>query len=181
MTTTKLVTVDEFMRITDDGRFDLIDGEVQSMAPASAWHGESTVEIVRRLGNYAIESGVGRAYSGETAFVISRDPDTVLCPDAAFVRAERLPPRDQRMGALPFVPDLAVEVRSPSESGPSLRRKIAKYFAGGTQLVWVIDPQRRTATVHQASGGEQRLSEHDRLDGGELLPGFSVNVGELFA
>lgn len=180
MTIAKLVTVDEFMQLTGDGRFDLIDGEVQTMPPAGGWHGQSGSRLIRLLGNYTESMQAGAIFTLETAFMLSRGPDTVLCPDVAFVRQDRLPQWAERHGALPLAPDLAVEVRSLSETGPSVRRKVDKYLGAGVRLVWVIDPQRRNATVFRADGSEQQLSEADALDGEDVLPGFSVRVGALF-
>ncbi len=102
--------------LPDDGyRYDLIRGALRRMPPAGFEHGYIAAEIGARLRTYAREQGLGPVVAAETGFVIGRDPDTVLAPDAAFVRSDRLPPPEQRKGFLELAPDLVVEVVSPSD------------------------------------------------------------------
>ncbi len=75
---------------------------------------------------------------------------------------------------------MAVEVISPSNTGIKIKDKVAAYLAGGARLVWVLNPKRRQIRVHRTNGTTSALSGDDRLDGEDLLPGFSVPVNELF-
>ncbi|HEY4328490.1 MAG TPA: Uma2 family endonuclease [Phycisphaerae bacterium] len=108
-------------------------------------------------------------------------PGTVRGPDVSFISGTRLAggrvPREQ----LPLLtPDLAVEILSPSNTKKEMDRKRREYFKAGTRLVWEIDPQTRTATVYTDPENLTLLKEDQSLDGGEVLPGFSLSLRELF-
>lgn len=116
--------------------------------------------------------------TADTGFVLSRDPDTVLAPDVAFVRADRLPPPGQRHRFAELAPDLAVEVVSPDRA-TDVTEKTLRYLDAGVALVWVVYPAQRTVAVHHA-GGEMRLVGDDGvLDGGGVLPGLALAVRDL--
>ena len=78
------------------------------------------------------------------------------------------------------LPDLVVEIRSPSESVFDLESKLRDYFAAGTQTVWIVNPAERVVTVRSGSGTECVLGEGDALDGGLVLPGFVLPVARVF-
>src|SRR3712207_5211407 len=95
--TTKLRTVADLERKgTPDGRYELIDGELVEMTPAGERHGDSGAGFVARLWLHAVPAGLGRVYGADTGFVVFDDPRLVRVPDAAFVRADRLPPDPER-------------------------------------------------------------------------------------
>ncbi len=77
-------------------------------------------------------------------------------------------------------PDLIVEVISPTDEPLNIRRKQALYERVGIPLVWWIDPERRTAMIQQPSQAPQQLSDTDCLDGGEIVPGFSIPLAKSF-
>ena len=79
-----------------------------------------------------------------------------------------------------FAPDLAVEVLSPGDRPGETLAKVADWLSGGTRLVWVIDPMRRTARIYQEDGAELAIHEGDVLDGGSVLPGFSCPLDSIF-
>jgi Uma2 family endonuclease len=78
-------------------------------------------------------------------------------------------------------PDLAVEVLSESNTQTEMIRKLKDYFFAGTRLVWFIDPDSRTAQSFTAPDQFITLTEADDLTGGDVLPGFRLNLGELFS
>lgn len=109
-------------------------------------------------------------------------PGLIRIPDVSFIRWERH--SDRVVPALPFVPfapDLAVEVLSPSNTAKEMERKLEDYFGSGVRLVWYVDPAKRTAEVFTAVGRSVVLREGDTLDGGEVLPGFALPLAQLFA
>ena len=81
---------------------------------------------------------------------------------------------------VPFAPDLAVEVVSPSDRPADVAEKVEAWLAAGTRMVWVVEPANRTLTLHAPGAAEQTLTDQDMLDGGEILPGFSCKVGDFF-
>ena len=77
-------------------------------------------------------------------------------------------------------PTLAVEVVSESNTAAEIDLKLREYFKSGCRLAWVLYPKTRTLRVHASPDDYRELTEDDTLDGGEVLPGFSVRVGDLF-
>ena len=107
-------------------------------------------------------------------------PRTVRAPDASYVRANRLPAEGIGPGLMKLAPDLAVEVLSPSESASELEEKLDDYRACGTPLIWVVDPVRRTVMIIATDTPVRWLREGNLLDAGDVIPGFSCAVVELF-
>ena len=80
-----------------------------------------------------------------------------------------------------MVPDLAVEVLSVGNTPAEMKRKRKEYFFSGVRLVWLVDPAARTIEVFTSPDQHLTLREEQALDGGDVLPGFSVPVREIFA
>lgn len=105
----------------------------------------------------------------------------VRMPDVSYIRAERwVEYLTTRAKVAPFAPDLAVEVLSESNTRAEMDRKRREYFASGTRLVWEVNPRRRTVAVYTDERQSRRLTAADTLDGGDVLPGFTLPVAELF-
>lgn len=104
-------------------------------------------------------------------------------PDVVYVSFERLPPVDATHELyLHVAPDLAVEILSPGEPAGRFAAKLRFYLLHGVRLVWVVDPVAETVTVYTPDQTDERvLGAGDTLDGGEVLPGFSVPVAEILA
>jgi Uma2 family endonuclease len=181
MSTKTLITAEEFAHIPEPEdesvRMELDEGEVITMPPAGIEHGFDGSNILQLVGAHVRKYRLGRVYNADTGFRLNAT--TVRAPDVAFVRKERLAEVHQGVfgnGA----PDLAVEVFSPSDSVRQLMRKVKQYFAAGCHTVWIVYPARREVNVLEASGADRLLRESDTIDAPELLPGFSVSVGEFF-
>lgn len=164
------------------GRSELVKGEYIEMAHRSAGHGYVTAMAGYRIGAFVEQHGhLGRMFGAETGFILSRDPDTVRAPDAAFLSYPRANIPIDQIGFIEGPPDLAVEVVSPNDTEREVAAKVADYLAAGTPLVWVVRPKQRTVTVHRSGAADVRvLAEGDVLDGGDVLPGFAVAVGAMF-
>ncbi len=110
-------------------------------------------------------------------------PRRVRLPDVSFVRWEHFPNRQVHVDVpIPdLCPDLAVEILSPSNTVDEIRRKRGEYFDRGTQVVWIIDPRARTVEVFTAPAVSTLLQQADTLDGGTVLPGFTLPLQQLFA
>ena len=148
--------------------------------PANFEHGALAAMIAWILLNFVKPRRLGIVVGAETGFLLARDPDHVLGPDVAFVRADRLPPQQERRRFLPLPPDLAVEVISPSDSARTVTDKVMDYLEHGVPLVWVVDPVRHTVTVWTADRTARMLGEADELDGGIVLPEFRTPVAAIF-
>lgn len=177
---TGTLTAEEYARLPerDDGYKDeLVRGSVVCEPQPSFVHGLASMKIGHLLSAFVDREGLG-VVLGEAGYVLERGPDTVRGPDVSFVSTERL----RRRGETFFegAPDLAVEVISPSNTRRAAAEKTRDYLAAGARLVWNVDPRRETVTAH-APGAEPRvLGADDSLDGGDVLPGFTVAVRALF-
>ena len=89
MTVAKPITIADVERLNDGRRYDLIRGELVSMAPAHFRHGHIALRIGAKLLVFVMAHGLGQVCGAETGFILARNPDVLLAPDAAFVRAER--------------------------------------------------------------------------------------------
>lgn len=149
------------------------------MGPAGPNHGDLANIIAYRLTDHVLKHKLGKVFAADTGFVISRHPDTVRAPDAAFVRTSRLMNAPKR-GFFNGPPDLAVEVVSPDDRAAEIRAKAKHWLEAGCLAVWVIDPPSRTLTVHLAEQSPRKLGMKDTLRAGEELPGFVLKIAQLF-
>jgi Uma2 family endonuclease len=104
----------------------------------------------------------------------------VRAPDLAFVRRERIPEDGLPQGFWPGPPDLAVEVISPSDTYSEVEEKVGQWLDAGTRMVIVVDPRTHRVIVHSSPDKAVRLSESGVIDCGEVVPGFTFAVAELF-
>ena len=111
--------------------------------------------------------------------------DQVRIPDVSFIAWERLPNRTYPDEPIPtIVPNLAVEILSPSNSVVEMRRKLDEYRESGVKLVWYVDPKTESVRVWNLAAGQTEptiLGREATLDGADVLPGFIPPLAELFA
>ena len=180
-TTRTLTTADELFMMPDDGfRYELVRGEIRRMPPAGSEHGAVIMNIATPLDQFVKAHGLGVVFGAETGFKIASEPDTVRAPDLAFVRRDRIPEEGIPRGFWPGAPDLAVEVVSPGDTYTEVEEKVYDWLNAGTRMVLVLNPRTRTVAVYTSHTVVVRLTELDTLDGGEVLPGFTCRVAELF-
>jgi len=175
-----LMTATEFeMLPLSDGRFELLAGELVEMAAAGGQHSRIGTRFLSRLDTYTDEHGHGSAYGPDTGFVIQERPDTVVVPDVAFVRAERLAPEDEQTGFLRLIPDLVLEVVSPYDTRREVADKLALYLAVGVAVILVADSVSMTIVVHRPGEASVTLTEEDLFAAEGLVPGFTVRVRDI--
>lgn len=164
-------------------KYYLIDGELCVKMSPNHLHGSIASEIARLLGNHVVERGLGRV-TIEVGYHPPGERRTVLLPDVAFeswARAARAPLPTYA----PYMPDLAVEVVSPSQTLAETRRKAAVYLRHGTVMIWLIHPARNNAESWTTSDDGAARSEiidiDGELSGGTILPGFTLPLRRLFS
>jgi Uma2 family endonuclease len=176
-----LVTAEDLLRDYSEIRCDLIDGKVHPMAPCGGEHGALASDLGVVLAVYVSTHKLGRCFAAETGFLIGRDPDTVMAPDCAFVRADRLAKLGLPRSYFPEAPALAVEVTSPGDTAEEVDDKARRWLAAGCEMVWVVYPRGRSVTVYKSLDDVRILTGDAALDGGASLPGFTYPLAELFA
>ena len=180
MVATKPVSVEEFEAMPLEGRWELIDGELEEMSPSGDESSSIAVSIAAMIWAHVRASHLGRVYGADGGFVLFPDRATVRVPDVAFVRADRTPQGEARKHFPALAPDLVVEVLSPTDRTSEVVAKIEMYREAGVPLIWLVDPAEATVTVIAAGQPTTILKSANTLDGGEILPGFSVPVAEIF-
>jgi Uma2 family endonuclease len=174
-----VMTGQEMFALGDIGRAELVEGELVRMAPTGHLHGYIELRFGKMLSMFVDEYKLGRVLSGEVGIYTQRDPDTVRGADVAFISNERLA-QVQSHNYLDVAPELIVEIMSPNDRWCDVNDKLTEYLNLGVQIVWVADPQRRQVHVYRSSTEIKILSVGDTLTGGDVLPGLSISVAELF-
>jgi Uma2 family endonuclease len=179
-TETRLMTAEELWQLPDDGqRHELIEGVLTTMAPPGGEHGNIAVLLSFGLQAHMRANKLGKVVV-ESGFIIRRNPDVVLSPDAAFISYERLPGGVLSKGFIDGIPDLVAEIISPDDLYTEVAEKVAKWLAAGTLMVLVINPRHRTVTVHRPTSTSTPLTEEDQIEGADAVPGWTMSVRELF-
>lgn len=181
----KLMTADELLALPTygeggDRRYELIRGELKRMSPTKPLHGVICARVAGELYAHVRARKLGLVFGAETGFLVETNPDSVVGADAAYVSRDRLAGVESLDNFFPFAPDLAVEVLSPSNTVNEMDEKVALYFAAGSRAVWVINPKRRTVAVYSSPTEVRILTGNETLSGGDVLPGFTLELSELF-
>ena len=141
------------------------------------WEGIIAVHLIIRLGAFVTKHDLGHVNGPDAQMRVPRG--NVRLPDVTFTAKARVPTR--RVAVPDLCPDLIVEVLSESNTPAEIDRKLAEFFAGGTRLAWVVDPDARTVAVRRGTDGPATvLGDADALDGEDVLPGFRMPVIDLF-
>lgn len=175
------LTAEEFSRRPDPGYpEELVKGRIVRMPPPGSRHGFLCSEFAWLLRSYLEEHDLGRVVTNDSGVITQRNPDSVRGADVAYYSYNRLPRGPLPVGYPEVVPELVVEVRSPSDRWPTVLAKVAEYLDAGVGVVCVLDDASRTAQVYDAERPVRILNEGDELRFPELLPGFAVNVRRVF-
>src|SRR4030095_9180537 len=175
------LTADDLLQKPHDGyRCELSKGELIKEPPAGNIHGRRTMRLGWRLARHVEANDLGVVFAAETGFRLATDPDTVRAPDVAFITKTRIKEVGEFEGFWPGAPDLAVEVMSPGDSSAEVGEKVEEYLDAGAKAVWVVEPRRRAILVYRSLTDITILTDEDTLDGGEIIPGFSCCVAEVF-
>ena len=138
------------------------------------------MELGRHLGNFIAPQRLGRLIGSDAGVWLERDPDTVREPDIGFISAERLPLGERVQGYSEVVPELVVEIVSPSDDAAEVVKKARMWLSFGVRLVWVVHPDSRSVDVHRAEHPVETVGDEGQLDGLDVLPGFRCSLGSIF-
>ena len=178
----RLYTVPEFEAFiaqseNSDRLFELIDGEIVEKMPTEE-HSLVIGNIYMTLRMFADPRDLGRV-AFEVRRKMADDNHNARLPDVEFTIKARLLPVVKK-GAVPQMPDLAVEVKSPDDSFVSMREKANYYLNNGAKIVWLVFPDRQQIEVHTDDAAVRTLGIDDELDGGDVLPGFKLALRDIF-
>jgi Uma2 family endonuclease len=182
---TKEITIDEYMVFVslpeNDGKyFELNHGEILEMTPPATIHSYVVMRVSNNLCNFVDENDLGFVFGDNTGYALSKW--RLVLPDVSFVTKERL--KHPLPDLIPFAPDLAVEVISPSNTVTEMNQKIEDYFKYGTKIVWLIYPETKTVDVwHSLADGtltKHKFEIQDSLSGEDVIPNFSLPVAKIF-
>jgi Uma2 family endonuclease len=164
----------------EDALYEIVDGRYVELPPMSTFAAIVTTRLGGHLISYNEQHGLGHP-AVEALFGLT--PKLRRRPDAAFVAYERWP-KGRPIPATdpwPVVPNLAVEVVSPTDDAEPLMRKVAEYLRSGVEQVWVVFPMLKLAYVYESLTSVRGFEESQELDGGQLFPGFKLPLAKLFA
>ena len=136
--------------------------------------------LIRLIGNLVVEHDLGIVAGADGMMRLA--PGLVRIPDVSVVAWEKLPGRRLPRQPVPdLVPDLAVEVLSEGNTPREMARKLDEYFSLGVRLVWLVNPETETIEVYTSRNQSMVLDKSAMLDGGVVLPGFTLPIYTLFA
>lgn len=179
--------IDEFMARFEEQPFELIQGEIRDVTPAKKKHSKISKRIYDRILFYLVENDIGEVFF-ESTFIIEDKTDWVggsRIPDVSFYEKSRYETHEQEnpdSESKPFilVPDLVVEIISPTDKYTDINSKVDTYLADGVELIWIVDPQRQTIAVYEGNDVANTLRMGETLTGGTVLPDFELAVKEIF-
>jgi Uma2 family endonuclease len=177
--TAGFITAEELWAMPGGQHRELVRGELRTTGPSGFDHGAVAINLSGLVTSHVKQYKLGNVVM-KTGFILARNPDVVRGPDVAFVQAARIPASGRPAKFWEGAPDLTVEVVSPSDTIEEVEEKVDDYLAAGTRMVWIVNPRRRTITVHRPGSNPVVLRETDTLDGQDVLPGFQCGVREAF-
>jgi Uma2 family endonuclease len=173
-----LLTAEQFDNypFQEDKRYELDEGELIEMTRPGYMHNRVLMRLSGKLFIYFESNALGEVLNSENLYALS--PSTRQSPDVAIIRGDR---RKELQGAkvIPIIPDIAVEVLSPSETQRMIRRKMKQYFEAGVKEVWLIDSEAREAEIWKGPALSDATEVAHTL-ASPLLPGFSLPLADLF-
>lgn len=177
----QLTTLEEFEQFIAQPEnrgysFELINGEIVQKMPTEE-HGVIAGIIVTEFNIYLRTNPIGRA-GVEVRHRVPEDRQNDLIPDVSFISNERALALTKK-GAVPLMPDLVVEVKSPDDSSIGMREKALYYLRHGSRIVWLVFPAKQQVEVY-TEDAVQVFGIDETLDGGDVLPGFTLALSTIF-
>ena len=177
----KLLTVEEYAQLPDDGRkTELVRGRVVDVPPTYPFHGFVCGKVFKFVDRFVEAGNLGRVMTNDSGVVTERDPDTLRGGDVAFYSYARVPRGPLPAGYLAVVPELVFEVRSPGDRWGAILAKVGEYLEAGVTLVCVLDDGTRSAHVYRSDQPAQVFAAEQELVLPEVLPGFRAVVERFF-
>ena len=179
--TTELLTAEDLLRLNSQGvKGELIRGVLVETLSVGEEHGHIAGIFITYLNVHIRPQKIGRAGGTDVGVLIQRSPDIVREPDVYYVSAERLPLDIRVQGYLEVIPELVVEIVSPSDRQEAVNDKTTMWLSQGVLMVVEVYPAERAVMVHRPGVPALTLTGDVALDGGDVLPGFTLPLAEIF-
>lgn len=181
-----LISADDLLALPDNDNVDreLIAGELREkpMTRRNRRHTRTSTRLAQLLQNWLDTQPPprGEVLTGDAAFRLARNPDSLVGIDLAYISAEQAAHIPDAVSFIDGAPILAIEILSPSDKHEEVVEKIELYLSTGVALVWVVDPDLRTVAVHRPETAPILFNVLQDLTAEPHLPGFRVPVSELF-
>jgi Uma2 family endonuclease len=176
----RIYTPDDLLSMPNGDRYELIDGTLveRDMGAESCM---IATRLMRQVGNH-FEPRFGVVFASDCGYqIFPKRPNLVRFPDGSAMRWSQLPGGVVPKGHMRVLPDMMLEVVSPNDDAYDVQEKIELYLEVGVPLVWLVYPPTQRVFVHRPGQSINRLTPSDQLDGGDIIPGFSYAVADLFA
>ena len=178
----KVWTEADLLALPEDGyAHELVNGELVMSPKNDFYHGHICSRLLAALVHFNEPRRLGAILDSSTGFwMVNRN---CRAPDISFVSRARLQAlgfKRSTRSFFPGAPDLAVEILSPNNTRAEIDERLKDFFASGTRLVWVIDPESQLAEVCHSLTERRLVGSGGLLEGEELLPGFRYPIADLF-
>jgi Uma2 family endonuclease len=171
-------TVEDLLKMPEDGqKYELVNGEIV-VSPTGWKHSKIAIKISHILATFLEGHPIGMLAGPDLGVWLSNG--NLRSPDITFVRNEKLPKEEDQDKFAEFVPDLAVEVLSPSDRPQFVEEKIREFLENGVPIVWLVDPKQKTVTEYRSLSETQQYSGDDVISAEPVLPGFSCPISRFF-
>jgi len=178
----KIWTEAELQALPEDGYIhEVVDGELVMSPKNNSFHGKISAQLLIALGTFVMARKLGAVWDSSTGFWMHNR--NCRAPDVSFITKERLRAlgfKSTDRSFIPGAPDLAVEILSPSNTRAEIDERLRDFFASGTQIAWIINPDTECVEVCHAPDKRKLLGSGADLDGEHLLPGFRYPIADLF-
>ncbi len=182
----QLVTGADFAKLPEPregGKLELVRGSVVVLPPVGPAHGECSAALGALLLGFSRRAALGRVRAS-THYWLATKPDHIRSPDISFVSATRARSETIKHGCVDGLPELAVEITSPTDTDRAVQEKVDDYLAAGVSRVWVVRPELETVTVFRGNRDAHVFTREDTLtsdDAGFAVEGFALPLSELFS
>lgn len=164
-----------------DGRFEWIDGQEVEKPPVGVEETLTTFELLYRLRSFVGSVDKGVILGSDCTYrIFPHKPGRTRIPDGSLILGGRLPLDPIPTGYTEIVPDLVLEVVSPNDKADEIDERVDDYLRAGVPLVWVLHTSSRTLYAWRPDGTGRRITIEGTIGGGDVLPGFSLAMAELF-
>lgn len=155
-------------------------GDLSIIAPAGAETGSRNADIVADLMFWARQDRTGTVFDSSAGFTLPNG--AVRSPDASWIRNVKLAALtpEEKKAFVSISPDLAIELRSPSDSIDDLKDKMHEYMENGVQLGWLIDRKNKRVYVYRPGEPVETLNHPTEIAGDPELPGFVLNLQRIW-